>query len=235
MEKMMLLSYCRLTPDHVEQLVDLEQATFPPMFHVGAATFHYFLSLAEIKGKNYSVAILDNDLLVGYGLMINHPSDFFPGKEVAYVISMAVRLRYRREAVVPMLDYMFREAYRTGSCIEGKMREATAFRMIQRNWQLVRGYGYRITHLHELDRVGTDRMLGVRFDQMYSRSPLLWGGYQSVTQVERTRRILQAAPRRALRKICQRMPETALSPQLRRLAYLNQPPVPEQQDSAAQH
>jgi hypothetical protein len=235
MEKIMSLSFCRLTPDHVAQLVDLEQATFPPIFHVGAPTFHYFLSLAEIKGKNYSVAILDKDLLVGYGLMVNHPSDFFPGKEVAYVISMAVRRRYRREAVVPLIDWLLREAYQTGSVIEGKMREATAFRMIQRNWQLVRSYGYRITRLTEIDRVGTDRMLGVRFDQMYSRSPVLWGAYQSITQVERTRRILRAAPRRALRKICQRMPETALSPRLRQLSYLNQPPMPTPQDDAVQH
>ena len=226
----MSLSYRRLTPDHVAQLVDLEQATFPPIFHVGAPTFHYFLALAEIKGKNYSVAILDQDRLVGYGLMVNHPSDFYPGKEVAYVIGMAVRLRYRREAVVPLVDWLLREAYQTGAAVEGKMREATAFRMILRNWQLVRSYGYRITRLNELDRVGTDRMLGVRFDQMYSRSPVLWAGYQSFTQIERTRRVVRALPRRALRKICRRMPATTLSPQLRRLSYLDQPAVPAQPD-----
>ena len=115
------------------------------------------------------------------------------------------------------------------------MREATAFRMIQRNWKIVRSYGFRITRLNEIDRVGTDRMLGVRFDQMYSRSPVLWGAYQSITQVERTRRILRAVPRRALRKICQRMPETALSARLRQLSYLNQPALPTPQDSAAQN
>jgi hypothetical protein len=78
-------------------------------------------------------------------------------------------------------------------------------------------------------------MLGVRFDQIYSRSPMLWSAYQSITQVERTRRILRAVPRRALRKICQRMPETALSLRLRQLSYLEQPQMPAQPDSAAQH
>jgi hypothetical protein len=231
----MSLSFRRLTPDHVTQMVDLEQATFPPHFHMGAPTFHYFLSLAEIKGKNYSVAIFDQDLLVGYGLMVNHPSDFFPGQEVAYMINMAVRLRYRRKAVAPMLDWLIREAYQTGASVEGKMREATAFRMILRNWKLVGSYGYRITHLAEIDPVGTDRMINVRFDHLYSRSRLLWAGYQSITQVERTRRVLRAVPRRALRKICRRMPETALSAELRRLTYLDPPAMPAQQDSAAQH
>jgi hypothetical protein len=231
----MSLSYCRLTPNHVEQLVDVERATFPRIFHLGAPTFQYFLSLAEIKGQNYSVAILDNDLLVGYGLMVNHPSDFYPGQEAAYIISMAVRLRYRREAVVPLISWLMREAFQTGASMEGKMREATAFRMILRNWQVIRHYGYRVTHMAELDHVGSDRMVNVRFEHMFKRDQLLWAGYQSITQAERTRRVLRAAPRRALRKVCRRMPETALSPLLRRLTYLNQPQMPAQPESAAQH
>jgi hypothetical protein len=65
---------------------------------------------------------------------------FYPGREVPSVISMAVRFRYRRTAVKPLLEWMLREACVTGQDVEGKMREATAFRMIQRNWKLFRRY-----------------------------------------------------------------------------------------------
>ena len=231
----MSLSYCRLTPDHVAQLVDLEQATFPPIFDVGAPRFTIISRWPRSKGKNYSVAILDKDLLVGYGLMVDHPSDFFPGKEVAYVIStggtpaLSARGGCAADRLAVARGLPDRHTYR-GQNARGDRLPHDSAQLADRP-QL----GFRITRLTEIDRVGTDRMLGVRFDQMYSRSPLLWGAYQSITQVERTRRILRAVPRRALRKICQRMPETALSPRLRQLSYLEQPQMPAQQDSATQH
>ena len=53
--------------------------------------------------------------------------------------------------------------------------------MIPRNWKLVGSYGYRITHLAEIDPVETDRMINVRFDHLYNCNQLLWAGYQSIT------------------------------------------------------
>jgi hypothetical protein len=207
-------------PADVPALVRLEHETFPAAFHLGAAAYHYFLSTAEIKGQNYSVGVFDKDDLVGYTLMVQHPSDFHPGQEVPYVISMAVRFRYRRSAVQPLIEWMMREAFVTGQRIEGKMREATAFRMIQRKSKQIHEYGFRITGLKEIGRAEKDRMILVRFEHVFTRDRLVWGAYQAIALIERTRRMLRALPRRILRKICHMLPEGLVSPELRRLSYL---------------
>lgn len=221
----MTLIFQRLTPKHVDQLVEMEQDTFPPLFHLGAAKFYYFLSTSEVKGRNYSVGVFDKGKLVGYILMVNHPSDFFPGEEVAYVISIAVRFRYRRTAVKPLIEWMVREALLTGNSVEGKMRESTAFRMILRNAMMIRGEGFRISQIREIDRVGKDRMINVRFDHVFTRDWLLLRVYQSLTGVERTRRMLRALPRRALRRVCRSLPSNLVPEQFLRMSYLVNPQV----------
>jgi hypothetical protein len=172
--------------------------------------------------------VFDKDELVGYTLMVRHPSDFHPGQEVPYVISMAVRFRYRRSAVKPLLEGMMREAFVTGQRIEGKMREATAFRMIQRKSKVIHEHGFRVTGLREIDRAESDRMLLVRFEHIFTRDRLVWGAYQAITGIERARRVLRALPRRILRKICHMLPESLVAPGLRRLSYLEQIEAPPQ-------
>jgi hypothetical protein len=220
--KIRSLTFRRLLPAHVPALVRLEQETFPATLRLGAARYYYFLSTSEIKGQNYSIGVFDKDELVGYSLMVQHPSEFHPGKEAPYMISMAVRFHYRR-AVVPMLmARMVREAFLVGYHAEGKMREATAFRMIQRKCKDIHRQGVRITGMKEIERVGNDRLILVRFEHVFARDPLVWRTYRAITGIERTRRVLRALPRRVLRKICRMLPAALVSSRLRRWSYLEQ-------------
>jgi hypothetical protein len=68
----------------------------------------------------------------------------------------------------------------------------------------------------------------VRFEHTFRRDQVVWSAYHALTQIERTRRMVAALPQRTLRKICRLLPHTLVTPQLRRLSYLEQPEAAQQ-------
>lgn len=213
----------RLTPDDVPAVLKLDREVFPEAFLSTAADLHQYLMWAELKGKNYSSAVFDGAQLVGYMVVLGYPSVFGHGDEVLFILRMAVRLRYRR-AAVPLLTHRFiRDAILTGHHIEGRLRETTSLRTVQRFSSSFQRYGGRITGLAPQQRKADELMIHFRAEHLIARNPLIWGPYQALAGVERSRRTLAALPRRVLRKLCGLLPAGMAPAWARHLSYFDVP------------
>src|SRR3712207_1265594 len=122
----MTLSYHRLTPDHIPLLLKLDQRIYPSAFSISAQEYFYYLAWGEIKGTNHSIGIFDGGELIGYAVVVVHPSAFNSGDPIALVFSLALLPDYRRQAVMPLLARILREALVCGYSIEGQWREKTS-------------------------------------------------------------------------------------------------------------
>lgn len=218
----MAITLRRLNPDHIDQIIEIDQKTFPEAFlNSGEYRFNLACLLwAELKGNNYSIAAFDGDKLIGYLLMVSMDSVFHEGHQAANVLRMAVLRRYRREVVGQLVEQYLSQARLSGLSIEGQMRETTSFRMVTRHWELHLQYGFRITNMYLSDPIDSERMIWAHWDHAYSRDPILWMLYQLITGFTRVRCSLLALPRRLLRKFCTRLPQEKLPEWLRRFVYL---------------
>jgi hypothetical protein len=218
-----------LTPDDVPAVLALDREVFPPAFWAKAADLHQQLMWAELKGENYSRAMFDGDQLVGYTVVIGHPSVFGLGDRVLFVLRMAVRLRYRRVVVPALIQRFSRDVIVAGRHIEARLRETNSLRTVQRFSGSFRRYGGRITGLAPQLRIDDELMILFRTEFLIARDPVVWGAYQALASVERARRVAAALPRRMLRKLCASLPAGAAPAWARRLSYFDPPAEASQQ------
>lgn len=218
------LTLRRLTPRDIDQIIEIDRKTFPENF-LNSGVYRFNLSCllwAELKGKNYSVGVLDGDRLVGYLIMVGIASMFHPGQEVVGVLRIAVLHSYRREVVGQLIVRYLRNSVLIGRSIEGQMRALTSFRMIQRTAKVHHLFGYRITAMKKADPIAGETIVLVHGEHIFFRDPVLRPVYKSLTWLVRQPRILSALPRRVLRKACTYVPPKLLPAWLRRLTYLEQ-------------
>jgi hypothetical protein len=215
----------RLTPDDVDAVLQLDRNVFPEAYWTKAEELHRYLMWAELRGENFSTAVFDGEQLVGYMIVIEHPSVFNMGDTVLFVLRLAVRLRYRR-LVVPLLTRQFViDTILAGRHIEGRLRETTSLRTVQRYHRSFHRYGGRITGLAPQKPIAGEQSIHFRAEHLIARDSIVWGSYQALAALERARRVAAALPRRALRKLCVSLPAGAVPTWARRLGYLELPEI----------
>lgn len=213
----------RLTPNDLPAVVALDAELFPPAFRESVEQLHPHLLWPELKGENYSLGVFDGDRLVGYTLVVGRPSVFAAGERVLFVLRMAVRLKYRRQAVPALTQGFIRDIFLAGRHVEGRLRETTSLRTVKRYAPSFRKYGGRITGLALQEPIAGEQSIHFRAEHLIARDPVVWGAYQAVAGAARAARVAASLPRRALRKLCALLPAHRVPGRLRRAAYLELP------------
>jgi hypothetical protein len=211
----------RLTPDDLEELILLERKIYPEGFHIHTYSLENQLKAASLKGRNYSVGAFNNAELVGYMVVLYFHSELDPSRELLRVTTMAVQRTFRRSVVIQLLTWMMREAAFKGGVVEAGFRETTSYRMILRNNELIKRFGFRVTTIAPGVVVANEQLIFIRFEHVFFRDPILRPFYTIFTKVCRFYDMVAALPRRILRRICTTFGGYNFPLWLRQFALLN--------------
>jgi hypothetical protein len=210
----------RLTPSDLAQLIPLNRELFSADFHMADDVLAGYLIAAVLKGRNHSVGAFDNGRMVGFMTITRRSSELDPEEWVISWDITAIKRKYRRSLVIPIMKYALRESLLSGETIEFTMRATTSYLTVIRNSALYLRYGYRIVLMAPREPIGKEKMTLVRFEHIFSRDRVLRPWYRAVTRLYCAGYVALALPRRALRRLCERVRYERVPASLRRLTFM---------------
>ncbi len=215
----MTLSFHRLSPRDMPEVIALEYTLCPRDFCSSVAKAQEILSVPHIKGQNFSLGAYDGSRLVGYVILFETNSARMPVQRVALLWEIAIVKEYRSRLSQHMLRWCLREARQCGLPIEGFFRIHTGLRLVQRETHLFSAAGYTTGDFSPHTPVGGEQMMYGRFDPIPASAPLAQALSRVEVWVARKLRATQALPLRLVRRVCALAP--ALTPlPLRQRTYL---------------